>query len=297
MLLKPRATFADPGATDPVLRGFIVSDAHFGWVDPRQPSVAVQIAAMSNIMTRFPNLDVFLDTGDGHHNTAPDSAYGDWTDVIVRGCGSLPFYFTAGNHEIDSFSHPWDPESKTMRLGSVGCRPYYSFDVKGIHFLVLPELVKTNYIPREELDWAALDLEINRNKTVIILSHNSLLGTTEPREDRGYRVIANSQDIYDLMEKHGRVIAWMHGHNHDYKFVPKPNRLYVSNGRIGGFPPEIEERPPISPRNHNSEECISRFIRTALSFGPIPLRRGNSSTRFRAALISLRSFICRLLST
>ena len=173
----------------------------------------------------------------------PDSAYGDWTDVIVRGCGSIPFFFTAGNHEIDAFSHPWDPELKTARLGSTGCRPYYSFDIKGIHFLVLPELIRTNYVTREALDWATLDLEINKNKTVIILSHNSLLGTTEPNEDRGYRVVANSQDVYDLMDKHGCVIAWMHGHNHDYKIVPKPNRLYVSNGRIGGFPPEIEGAP------------------------------------------------------
>jgi len=122
-------------------------------------------------------------------------------------------------------------------MGSAPCRPYYSFDLKGIHFLSLPELMDVCIVTRETLEWASLDLEANRGKTTVILSHNSIANTTLPGLDPGYRELANSEEVYDLINRYPNVLAWMHGHNHTWEIVPKSGKLYVSCGRIGGFDP------------------------------------------------------------
>ena len=189
-------------------------------------------------MRRFPDLDVFLDTGDAHHNYATAEDRGHWTETIAGGCERLPFYFLAGNHDVDAWGYDWDPEQDSMRLGSVPCRPYFSFDIKNIHFLAIPELMSVSTVTDEVLAWARLDLAMNEDKKVIVVSHNALAGTTVPNNDSAYRVVTNSNDVFKLLDENPNVLAWMHGHNHDYNLVLKHNRLYVSNGRIGGFVPE-----------------------------------------------------------
>ncbi len=219
-----------------LLKGFVVSDAHFGWINAKQPTPAVQQQMMQVIMTKFPDLDVLIDTGDAHHNNATSQAKRDWTDVIPGGCNEALFYYVGGNHELDGCP-AYDKEWVADGLGSVSCRPYYSFDIKGIHFVSIPQMVKVSYITEETIDWLKLDLAINQNKTTILLSHNALTGTTYGDPDNGYRNVVNTDVIMNLLDQYPKVLAWMHGHNHDYVVVPDSvkNRVYVSNGRIGGF--------------------------------------------------------------
>lgn len=227
----------ESGSAVEPLRGFVISDAHFGWNDPQQPSVEAQREAMAQIVKRFPDLDVLIDSGDAHHNYATAADRGNWTDVVVRGSGPRPFYYLAGNHDVTAWSYPWDPEQDAARLGSNGCRTYFSFDLKGIHFLAIPELMNVCSVTEEVLEWARLDLALNKGKTVVVISHNALSGTTEPRSDNAYRVIVNSGQVEELLGLATGPCVWMHGHNHDYNLVKKDGRLYVSNGRFGGFAP------------------------------------------------------------
>ncbi len=220
-----------------MLSGFLVSDSHFGWKHQDQPTPQQQREMIDRIMMRFPDIDMFIDTGDAHHNYANDTDRGNWTDIIAGGCGQKPFFYISGNHEMDAFGYDWDPEWRANILGSIQCRPYYSFDVKGIHFISLPQMMNMSYITEESLAWAKLDLQINKDKTTVIFSHNSLKGTTSYLTDIGYRQTSNSRAVFDLIDQYTNVIAWMHGHNHTYEVVPKGNRVFVSNGRIGGFIP------------------------------------------------------------
>jgi hypothetical protein len=225
---------------DQLMRGFIVSDAHFGWRGSQQPEPEQQAEMMRRIIKQFPDLDVFLDTGDAHHSYATDEDRGKWVDIIQGGCGTLPFYFITGNHDVTKWNYDGDPELRSNILGSVPCRPYYSFDFKGIHFVSLPELMMSSYVTQESLDWLALDLQVNRDKTTIVLSHNSIEGTTLPHDDLGYRRVANSREVFDFLNNHRNVAAWMHGHNHTWELVKVLDKFYVSNGRIGGFDPPYE---------------------------------------------------------
>ncbi|ARN55776.1 metallophosphoesterase family protein [Sedimentisphaera salicampi] len=225
--------FAQGGSSK--VKIFAVGDAHFGWDNGEQPSPEYQEQLMETIMNRFPDLDAFVDTGDAHHNYAVEADKGRWTDVIQGGCRTSQFFYAAGNHEVDKWNAEYDPEEFAEKLGSVACRPYYSFDIKGIHFISLPELARANYITEEEIEWLKLDLAVNQGKTTVIFSHNSLAGTTEYYTDQAYRQVANSQTILDIINQHPNVLAWLHGHNHTYEVVPKSGKVYVSLGRIGGF--------------------------------------------------------------
>jgi len=93
---------------------------------------------MENILSRFPDLDLFIDTGDAHnndhHNNAdPYKARKDWVDIIQAGCGQLPFYYVLGNHALRS-NEDADPEMRCNIMGSTTCRPYYSFDMRNINY-------------------------------------------------------------------------------------------------------------------------------------------------------------------
>lgn len=267
-----------------LLKGFIVSDAHFGWENETQPSIEKQKQMIDVIRHRFPDLDLCLDTGDAHHNGKDrDEERGQWTDIILSQDIPLPFYYVPGNHEI-AHANNADPEFVCARLGSHEARPYYSFDIKGIHFVSVPELMRAVYIPRELLEWLKLDLELNKSKTTILLSHNSLIGYSKNYAE-GYRGVANTQDIIDLMNQYPNCVAWMYGHNHNYEVVRKGDQLFVSNGRIGGFDPSrgkhglggiyfeiAKDRVDIRCYSAEFDKYIDEFDKTELYRGTLDLK-------------------------
>ncbi|OXU15959.1 metallophosphoesterase family protein [Sedimentisphaera salicampi] len=219
---------------------FIVSDSHFGWKHPAQPSNSTIAHGVKHIMHRFPDLNLFIDTGDIHHSDADDRARADWTEIIQGGANYLPFHVAAGNHETVTFNGV-DSEKRTMALSSITCRPYYSFDLQGIHFICLPQLITPNLVTHESIEWLKLDLKLNKDKTTVIFTHNSLKDTTSSHDSKIYRMVANSDEVLKLLDSYPNVIAWMHGHNHTWELVEKNDRFYVSNGRIGGFSPSFNK--------------------------------------------------------
>ena len=231
---------ASPPRSSDRLQGFVVSDAHFGWANPQQPSPAQIQAAMQSIMRRFPALDVLLDTGDATHSYGTDLDRANWMEIVQGGCGRLPFHFVTGNHDQ---AGPWyvvDPEHHVQTLGSLSCRPFYSFDLKNIHFVALPQLMVVSLVTHEAMEWLRLDLELNKDKTTLVFSHNALRDTTWKADGRGdntYRLVANSDEIRALFRRYPNVKGWLHGHNHDFVVAEKESMLFVSNGRIGGFDP------------------------------------------------------------
>ncbi len=236
--MEGRTTAAGVNMSKKPLRGFIVSDAHIGWENEQQPTLDRQAELIDHIAKRFGDLDVFIDTGDAHHNGKDrDRERGEWTDVIAGIENPIPFYYVPGNHEI-AHCGDGDREMTCNEMGSMSCRPYYSFDVKGVHFVSVPELVRAVYINKETLEWLKLDLEVHKDKTTILLSHNNIRGTTEDLGEDGYRGLVNSKEMLELIYEYPNVVAWMHGHNHTYEVVKAHQRLFVSNGRIGGFNPD-----------------------------------------------------------
>ncbi|WP_154222856.1 metallophosphoesterase family protein [Marinicella rhabdoformis] len=219
--------------------GFIFSDAHIGWRGKDQPSIDEQSKAIQVIKSRFNHLDLVFDTGDIHHGYLNEEernvARNVWLSKMANQFSTSLFHYIPGNHELGK--GPRDTELTAAKIGSMNFRPYYSFDYKGIHFVSLPQLTDTILINIESLKWLEHDLSLNKNKTTLIFSHNSIKGTTFDNNENGYRVVINSKEVLKILDKHSNVLGWFHGHNHQYEVVKKVGRLYVSNGRIGGFNP------------------------------------------------------------
>ncbi|HOQ32499.1 MAG TPA: metallophosphoesterase family protein [Candidatus Hydrogenedens sp.] len=234
-----RSTYTDtePRIDTGSLKGFIISDAHLGWNNPKQPSVEILKENLQNILSAFPDLNLVIDTGDAHHNTAKEENLAEWVQVISEGCGAVPLFYVPGNHEI-SHNNRENRELRSAHMGSLPCRPYYSFSLRGIHFISLPQMMSANYVSQEALEWVRLDLKAHKDETTLILSHNALKGTTCPGDDTGYRMVANSEEIISLLRDNPQVILWMHGHNHTWEITPRWQKWFVSNGRFGGFPPQ-----------------------------------------------------------
>lgn len=228
-----------PNQLKDYISGFIFSDAHIGWKGADQPTLEHQSKAIQNIQRFFPDLDLVFDTGDLHHGYLDEdernNARNFWLTKMVNPFSRSFFHYVPGNHELGK--GPFDEEITANSLGSNAMRPYYSFDYKGIHFVSLPQLSDTILINKESLSWLEHDLLVNKNKTTLIFSHNSISNTTYDNGEDGYRTIVNSEQLLDVIDSHGNVIAWFHGHNHQFELVYKHKRLYVSNGRIGGFDP------------------------------------------------------------
>ncbi len=224
---------------DSELSCFIFSDAHIGWKGKAQPTKEMQAKMIQVIKQNFPAFDLVFDTGDVHHADIYDEerrlAREFWLQQMAGQFYDSRFHYIPGNHELDRGRY--DAEVTAGELGSFNFRPYYSFDYKGIHFVSLPQLLDTIYITKETLNWLQQDLILNADKTTLIFSHNSIQGTTFNNGETGYRETVNSKDVLDIIDSHDQVLGWFHGHNHQYEIVKKHNRLYVSNGRIGGFNP------------------------------------------------------------
>jgi len=221
------------------LRIFAVSDAHMGWQHAEQPLVEAQSAAMRTIKKTFPDLDLLIDTGDAHHSNLDHKALGlakvNWLEQIETAAGNIPFLYVPGNHELMDF-RLGDSEAQACSLGSLELRPYYGFSICGIHFVSVPELLDPAWVTNETLHWLEEDLRQHAHETTIILAHNSLKGTTNNGGNPGYREVINSEALSTLISKHRNIIAWLHGHNHQFEIVRK-NIVHASNGRIGGFEP------------------------------------------------------------
>jgi hypothetical protein len=217
---------------------FIVADTHIGWNNPDQPSLEKQREAMHLILSSFPGIDFFIDAGD---NTYPyddtqqfDVMRKNWMSLEPNACKGIPFLYVAGNHEIMHFKDT-DPEKQCALIGSLPCRPYYSITRKGIHIISLPEMSGVSFLTGELIDWLNLDLSVHKNLTTIIVTHNSIINTTG-NDVPGYRGLAEQNgQLMELFKSNPQIIAWMHGHNHDYAVVQRDNMLFVSVGRLGGF--------------------------------------------------------------
>jgi predicted phosphodiesterase len=131
-----------------------------------------------------------------------------------------PTYHVLGNHDEDSIS-------KSQFLANVentnidsNCS-YYSFDLKGLHFVVLDANYTTdgsNYdhgnfdwtdanIPPDELDWLKQDLAAARGP-VIVFIHQLLDGT-------GSYYVKNAVDVRQVLQESGKVLSVFQGHHHE----------------------------------------------------------------------------------
>ena len=131
-----------------------------------------------------------------------------------------PTYHVLGNHDMDSISKEQFLKNIT-NTGIANQKTYYSFNQKGIHFIVLDanfledgtaydhgnfDWTQT-YIPQKELQW--LEQDMNKTSLPVIVFCHQQLGRA------GDTCVRNAQQVRNILQRSGKVLAVFNGHEHN----------------------------------------------------------------------------------
>lgn len=211
----------------------MVTDCHYADVDPAGTRFYRQsLDKLGECVVRMNDekVDFLIELGDfkdqGRPPVEQDTlTYLDQVEAVFRRFDG-PTYHVLGNHDVDSISKP-QFQARVTNTGVDCTRCYYSFDVKGLHCIVLDANYRSDgadydrgnfdwtdaNIPADELDWLRRDLVAARGPAVIFI-HQLLDGT-------GAVYVENAAEVRDVLERSGKVLAVFQGHHHagDYNEI------------------------------------------------------------------------------
>ena len=183
-----------------------------------------------------------------------------------------PTYHVLGNHDEDSISKKQfliHVENTNVDSG----RSYYSFDLNGLHFVVLDANYKadgTDYdhgnfdwtdanVPPAELNWLRDDLTAARGP-VIVFIHQLLDGI-------GNTYVNNAEDVRQILEQSGKVLAVFQGHHHPGSYSRIEGiHYYTLKALVEGPGPEnnsyaiVEVRPDRSITVTGYRKAVSKQL-------------------------------------
>lgn len=173
----------------------------------------------------------------------------------------FPIYNTLGNHD-----GRWSDIGKGLYAARFG-QPYYSFDYRGIHFVVLDTSVNAEahgHLERSMLDWLGRDLRrVGAERPVLVFSHHPI--AYEPD-----RFIDNDADFLAVIRPFN-VRAVFTGHGHlNLEWNRNGVRYFMTQAAMdGGY-------KVIAVRN-NALEIYNRGANGALeAAATVPLSRSSS---------------------
>lgn len=158
-------------------------------------------------------------------------------------------YYTVGNHDLVFTDGYMD--MKSLRVYEKVFGPvYYSFDHKGVHFIVLnsnEQDGKGNYIiGNEQTRWLKNDLDATGVDVPVVLSlHVPMLSLYYPAIEGRYvmsdGMFVNYKEIWDMLRSHN-VRLVLQGHQHVYEEILTRKTRFVTGGAVcdnwwlgGGF--------------------------------------------------------------
>jgi len=139
-----------------------------------------------------------------------------------------PRYHCIGNHDVDSITKK-QFLNNVINSGISNDKSFYSFDVKGFHFVVLDANFDKNgddhyfkegsdfedvNIPKSQLDWLKMDLKQTKLPT-IVFCHQPFF---EYYKDEYILHVQNRKEVRLILEQSGKVNAVFHGHVHEETF-------------------------------------------------------------------------------
>jgi 3',5'-cyclic AMP phosphodiesterase CpdA len=155
-----------------------------------------------------------------------DSLLARFKSIVDK--SGVPAYFTIGNHDryYTSNGQP-DPAGFKMFQKHLG-ETYYSFDHKGVHFIVLNSVQRdaghTYFVNDEQFTWLKNDLsEIGENRPLVVSTHVPFQSLYYPAVEgriTATDMLENFKEVWDLLLNHNlKVILQGHQHLHEELFV------------------------------------------------------------------------------
>jgi predicted phosphodiesterase len=157
-----------------------------------------------------------------------------------------PTYHVLGNHDMDGISKSQFLE-RVENSGIPKTESYYSFNRKGIHFVVLDgNFTKDGkaynrgnftwddtFIPVQEINWLKEDLKFNK-RPVIVFIHQMLDDSKNVKQ-----AVQNAAEVRQILEQSGTVICVFQGHVHEERYnLMNGIHYYSVNAVVDGDGPE-----------------------------------------------------------
>ena len=163
----------------------------------------------------------------------------------------VPFHLTPGNHDR------LNAVERGIFDREVG-PAWYSFDYRGLHFIVLDNTVweKSADLPAEELNWLAGDLQKNRDAAMtLVFMHKPFWYATT--------ALGKPDTLHSLFKAYG-VDGVFTGHFHEYFSGSFDGIKYTSVGSSGG-------EAPVGPSGLHYHFCWVTVDGTQMTIAPIKL--------------------------
>jgi len=251
LLISPK--LLAQSALNPLVRFGLFSDIHYADREPvgnrfyRQSLTKVQetIDKMNEGKVDFViELGDFKDQDPIPNETNTLKYLTDIESVFRKFNG--PTYHVLGNHDMDGISKSQFLE-RVVNTGISSSKSYYSFNLNGIHFVVLDgNFTKENkaynhgnfnwedtFFPESQANWLKDDLKANQFPAVVFI-HQMLDDSKGVKQS-----VKNAAEVRQILEQSGEVIGVFQGHVHEerYKLI---NRIpyYSVNAVADGDGPE-----------------------------------------------------------
>ena len=191
--------------------------------------------------------DFVIETGDFKDAGSSETETLAFLDTIEEVLQTFdgPTYHVLGNHDMDVISK----SQFLAHVTNTGIDPaakHYSFDVKGVHFVVLDANYSSDgsdfdhgefdwrdaNIPQDQLDWLSDDLAAARGP-VIVFCHQLLGGDVMGSLD-----VNNAPAVRAVLENSGKVVAVFMGHHHTGSYTQVNGiHYYTLKGMVEGAYP------------------------------------------------------------
>lgn len=217
---------AQEKSSKPLMRFGMITDLHYADADTRGTrhyrESLPKLAECVELMNKQ-KVDFLIELGDlkDQDKKANEQNTLQYLKTITSAFAKFkgPRYHVLGNHDMDSISK----KQFLTHAKNTGISPnasHFSFDQKGMHFIVLDANYKTDgtdydhgnftwtdtNIPEGQINWLKKDLA-KTNKPTLVFVHQQLDGNTK-------HCINNSDQVREVLEQNKNVIAAFHGHNH-----------------------------------------------------------------------------------
>lgn len=216
----------------PLVRFGVLSDVHYANREPAGSRFYGQsLNKVQDCIDQFnrERLDFAIELGDFKDQDAvPNEAntlkYLSDIEAVFQNFEG-PTYHVLGNHDMDGISK----EQFLSRVKNTGISPkqsYYSFNKKGLHFVVLDgNFTKEgkaydhgNFhwedasIPQSQIDWLKKDLKSTRHPVVVFV-HQMLDDSKSVKQ-----AVQNAAEVRQILEQSGKVRCVFQGHVHEERY-------------------------------------------------------------------------------
>jgi len=208
--------FAGAAAAAPV-RFAIIGDRTGGHQDSVYEKIVAEVAKAKP--------EFVITVGDhieGYEQADTMKLAEEWEEIkAIFAQLTVPFHLAPGNHDIT-----YDNALGTYERNAG--KPYYSFDYKGMHFIVLDvsRWEATDTLPSEQLDWLVRDLAGTRKARFTFVFFHKPFWTATVAEGK-------PDTLHSLFKAYG-VDGVFNGHNHYYYSATYDGIRYTAVGSAGG---------------------------------------------------------------